>query len=200
MRTPLLSLVLATVTSAPVALATPPASAADDIGTTPARSPAQLVAADEERVSHRGLERGPEASPHPAMPAPIATEPPGDWWVLHAGVRPRLGTFGGIAALGLAHERIERFYGVLSLSLIRNDAGTHYGGVQLALGRNLSDDFGGIAQIGVGENRARSFAGVGQLALAYNRTLDTAAVFQVAGYNRAGDFAGALQQIGRAHV
>ena len=41
--------------------------------------------------------------------APIATDPPGDWAVLHAGLRPRLGTFGGIATVALAHARPEQF-------------------------------------------------------------------------------------------
>src|SRR4051812_29971693 len=57
--------------------------------------------------------------------APLATDPPGDWYVLHAGLRPQLGTFGGIATFALAHARTERFYGAFSLSAVRNDAGTH---------------------------------------------------------------------------
>src|SRR5262249_8517651 len=71
----------------------------------------------------------------------VATDPPTDWAVLHAGLRPHLGTFGGIATFALAHERTEQFYGAFSLSGIRNDAGTHVGIAQLSLGRNLSDTF-----------------------------------------------------------
>ena len=85
--------------------------------------------------------------------APIATDPPGDWAVLHAGLRPKLGTFGGIATLALAHARTESFYGGFSLSAVRNDAGTHIGLAQIALGRNLSDSFGGGVQLSITENR-----------------------------------------------
>ncbi len=122
----------------------------------------------------------------------IAADPPTDWAVLHAGFRPHLGTFGGIATFALAHERTERFYGLFSLSAIRNDAGTHVGGLQLAIGRNLADNFIGLAQFGIAENRARSFIGVGQLSLAYNRALDLYGVHQLAAYNRAKNFRGLL--------
>ena len=203
MRTSLLLLALGSSLVAPAALASAPKIPADeDIGTRPAQSApsagTQIVETDGDGLDtdhHHNRERGPTLGQerHPAPPPQIATDPPGDWYLLHAGVRPHLGTFGGVAALALAHERIERFYGALSLSLIRNDAGSHYGGLQLALGRNLSDDFGGIAQIGIGENRARNFIGLGQVAVAYNRTVDTAALFQLAGYNRAKEFYGALQ-------
>lgn len=125
--------------------------------------------------------------------APIATDPPGDWAVLHAGLRPKLGTFGGIATLALAHARTERFYGGFSLSFVRNDAGTHVGLAQIALGRNLSDSFGGGVQLSITENRARNFAGVGQTALAYNRSLSFTGITQLAAFNRAKDFTGVAQ-------
>lgn len=126
-------------------------------------------------------------------PAPIATDPPGDWAVLHAGLRPKLGTFGGIATLALAHARTESFYGGFSLSAVRNDAGTHIGLAQIALGRNLSDTFGGGVQLSITENRARNFIGLGQVALAYNRSLEMTGVTQLGAYNRAKDFTGVTQ-------
>jgi hypothetical protein len=125
--------------------------------------------------------------------APLAVDPPGDWAVLHAGLRPRLGTFGGLATLALAHARTERFYGGLSLSLVRNDAGTHVGLAQIALGRNLADSFGGGVQLSITENRARSFVGLGQVALAYNRSLSFTGASQVAAFNWSRDFDGLLQ-------
>lgn len=127
--------------------------------------------------------------------APIATDPPGDWAVLHAGLRPRIGTFGGIATLAVAHARTESFYGGFSLSFVRNDAGTHIGLAQIALGRNLSDSFGGGLQLSISENRARSFVGIGQTALAYNRALSMTAITQVAAYNRTRDL-DTIAQIG----
>jgi hypothetical protein len=125
--------------------------------------------------------------------APIATDPPGDWAVLHAGLRPRLGTFGGIATFALAHARTEQFYGGFSLSAVRNDAGTHIGLAQIALGRNLSDTFGGGVQLSITENRARTFTGIGQTSLAYNRSLSFTGITQLAAFNRAKSFAGVTE-------
>jgi hypothetical protein len=125
--------------------------------------------------------------------APIATAPPPDWAVLHAGLRPQLGTFGGIATFALAHARTERFYGAFSFSAVRNDAGIHVGGAQLGLGRNLSDEFRGGLQLSLTENRARDFVGLGQTSLAYNRAGEIAAAYQFAAFNRASKFAGAAQ-------
>src|SRR5512146_710223 len=93
----------------------------EDIGTRPA----QIATSGDKQPGYVETERPPGT---PSQPPVIAEEPPPDWAVLHAGVRPHLGTFGGIGVLALAHERVERFYGIFSLSLIRNDAGTHYGG------------------------------------------------------------------------
>jgi len=125
--------------------------------------------------------------------APIAADPPGDWAVLHAGLRPHLGTFGGIATFAVAHARTESWYGGFSLSGIRNDAGTHIGGAQIALGRNLSDTFGGGMQVSLSENRARHFYGIGQLSLAYNRTQEMIGVAQLGSYNRSSEFSGLVQ-------
>ena len=162
------------------------AIATDDanFGTTPAATPVAQAApptAEGRSSSYR------------ASDAPIATDPPPDWAVLHAGLRPRLGTFGGIATFALAHARTERFYGGFSFSAVRNDAGTHIGLAQIALGRNLSDTFAGGYQLSLTENRARTFYGLGQTALAYNRALDIDALTQLAAYNRARSFGGVTQ-------
>lgn len=184
-------------------------------GTTPARSKAQMQApqagsqqgaptqampAPMERASDSAdvestvsTSPGYDSDTRRWSAAPIATDPPGDWAVLHAGLRPKIGTFGGIATLALAHARTESFYGGFSLSAVRNDAGTHIGLAQIALGRNLSDTFGGGVQVSITENRARNFIGVGQLSLAYNRALDMTAVTQLGAFNRARDFNGVTQ-------
>jgi len=162
------------------ALASEPDYDDKSIATRPA-APAKTIAA--EPVSEDDLELQ-EGKRRRKKKLRMAADPPTDWAVLHAGFRPHLGTFGGIATFALAHERTERFYGLFSLSAIRNDAGTHIGALQLALGRNLADDFIGLAQIGIAENRARSLIGLGQLSLAYNRTLDLYGVFQAAAFNR----------------
>ncbi len=180
-------------------------------GTTPARSKAQMqaaqagapsqampVAAPMDRAvetTDTGSYEGPsyDSDVRRSSGAPIATDPPGDWAVLHAGLRPKLGTFGGIATLALAHARTESFYGGFSLSAVRNDAGTHIGVAQIALGRNLSDSFGGGVQLSITENRARNFIGIGQLSLAYNRSLEMTAVTQLGAFNRAKEFNGVSQ-------
>lgn len=202
--------------SASQAHATQPSQADKDeasFGTTPARSKAQMqqsaspqaapsqampVAAPMDRaVDSPALETSDvppyESDMRRPGGAPIATDPPGDWAVLHAGLRPKLGTFGGIATLALAHARTESFYGGFSLSAVRNDAGTHVGLAQIALGRNLSDSFTGGMQVSITENRARNFVGIGQLSLAYNRSLDMTAVTQLGAFNRAKEFTGVLQ-------
>lgn len=125
--------------------------------------------------------------------APIATAPPPDWAVLHAGLRPQLGTFGGIATFALAHARTERFYGGFSFSAVRNDAGLTVAAAQLGLGRNLSDEFRGGLQFSLTENRARDFIGIGQTALAYNRAGEMVGVTQLAAFNRASEFTGIAQ-------
>jgi|GEM_PF-945707 len=182
-------------------------------GTTPARSKAQMQQAAPSQAAptpampasapmDRAVETadtdayaGPsyDSDVRRSTNAPIATDPPGDWAILHAGLRPKLGTFGGIATLALAHARTESFYGGFSLSAVRNDAGTHIGLAQIALGRNLSDTFGGGMQVSITENRARNFVGVGQLSLAYNRSLDMTAVTQVGAFNRAKELTGVTQ-------
>lgn len=171
----------------------------DSIGTTPARRPQSApapVSVTRDAVDERDTEEG---SVHGGSgyyrggEAPLAKDPPPDWAVLHAGLRPELGTFGGIATLALAHARTERFYGVFSLSAVRNDAGTHVGAAQLALGRNLSDEFIGGMQLSLTENRARTFTGIGQTGLAYNRTGEMTGIFQLAAFNRATTFAGGTQ-------
>ncbi len=200
----------------PIALATglfltsTPSRADDDIGTTPARSkeaqPASPTSvpvageaskADVERAEPRstGGLFGSEAEPvrRRRREAPIATDPPKDWAVLYGGLRPQLGTFGGIAVLGAAQSRVERFYGALSFATVRNDAGDHVGFAQLALGRNLANDFSGGFQLSLTENRARDFVGTAQVTLAYNRAGDMLAVTQLGGYNRAKRFAGVAQ-------
>src|SRR5262245_28544929 len=133
-----------------ITLSATPSHAGDDnsIGTTPA----QMVEASTWATPPS------EAPAHHALL--VAVDPRTDWAVLHAGVRPHLGTFGGIATFALAHERTERFYGGFSLSALRNDAGTHVGIAQIAFGRNLADTFVGAAQISLTENRARDFYGL----------------------------------------
>lgn len=178
-------------------------------GTTPARSKAQMqvqsaptraapapqagqsgeAAIGTDYVESQGYDSDVRRAPN----APIATDPPGDWAVLHAGLRPRLGTFGGIATFALAHARTEQFYGGFSLSAVRNDAGTHVGLAQIALGRNLSDTFDGGVQLSISENRARTFVGIGQTSLAYNRAISFTGVTQLAAFNRAKSFAGVTE-------
>src|SRR5262249_23969209 len=109
----------------------------DEIGTRPAQAAAAPPLAD----STSALD-----SDHRSRLV-LASEPPVDWAVLHAGLRPHLGTYGGIATFAFARARTESFYGVLSLSAIRNDAGTHFGAAQIALGRNLADTFAGVGQV-----------------------------------------------------
>jgi len=203
--------------SAANARATQPSPQANDeasFGTTPARSKGQMQqqsaptpvrpASPQQSLPVAGSD-GPsvQTADEPAIAydsdemrqgiAPIATDPPGDWAVLHAGLRPKIATFGGIATFALAHARTESFYGGFSLSAVRNDAGTHVGLAQIALGRNLSDSFAGGYQLSITENRARSFVGLGQTALAYNRALDIKAVTQLAIFNRAKSFTGVAQ-------
>lgn len=198
-----------------------PASSAradDDIGTTPAKPRAGEAApaaptptsvpvsaaepaspkTDVERESSRGVggifgSSDEEPVRRRRREAPLATDPPKDWAVLYGGLRPQLGTFGGIAVLGAAQSRVERFYGAFSFATVRNDAGDHVGLAQLALGRNLANDFGGGFQLSLTENRARDFVGTGQVTLAYNRAGDMLAVTQLGGYNRAKRFAGVAQ-------
>jgi hypothetical protein len=199
--------------SAGLLLTATPAHADDDIGTTPARSrepqaaptPSSVPVADEsprtgaesaEPESHSGrgfFHTSDEHVRRRRREAPLATEPPKDWAVLYGGLRPQLGTFGGIAVLGAAQSRVERFYGAFSFATVRNDAGDHVGLAQLALGRNLSNDFGGGFQLSLTENRARDFVGTGQVTLAYSRAGDMLAVTQLGGYNRAKRFAGVAQ-------
>jgi len=182
----------------------PDGEAEDPIGTTAAQphqaeprrevSAPRALSQDAAVAAESSESAEPGARPHyRASDALIATDPPADWAVLHAGIRPHLGTFGGIATFALAHARTERWYGVLSLSAVRNDAGTHVGVAQVALGRNLSDTFGGGAQVSLTENRARTFVGLGQIGLVHNRAGDAITVSQLAVYNRAATFAGVAQ-------
>jgi len=193
---------LTCVFSSAAAFAMDPPSASSPIareeatfGTTPARdAAAPLSTSPTSPVSQSYASEGPDAFERGRAEAPlIAKDPPPDWAVLHAGLRPELGTFGGIATLALAHARTERFYGVFSFSAIRSDVGTHLGVAQIGLGRSLSDTFGGGVQLSLTENRARNFYGLGQVALAYNRTLDMVALSQVGSYNRARTFSGVAQ-------
>ena len=174
----------------------PDAAGDASIGTTPAapREPAPVAAAPASPDGAREVAQD-AGEDRPARRAYIATDPPGDWAVLHAGLRPHLGTFGGIATFAVAHARTERFYGAFSLSAIRNDAGTHVGLAQISLGRNLSDDFMGGAQVSLTENRARSFTGLAQTSLAYNRSLSMVGALQLSIFNRAKSFDG-LTQVG----
>ena len=63
--------------------------------------------------------------------APVATDPPSDWAVAHAGLEPRLGTFGGIGTFAVARADTEHFYGGVSFAGVRNDAHVHAGVGQL---------------------------------------------------------------------
>jgi hypothetical protein len=123
----------------------------------------------------------------------IASDPPKDWAVLHAGLRPHLGTFGGLATFALAHGRTEKFYGAFSFSAIRHDAGTHASLAQISLGGNLADTYIGGVEASIAENRARHFYGLGQVALGYDRASEMTGAFQLASYNRAKRFHGGAQ-------
>src|SRR5262245_25766191 len=96
------------------------ANAADeDLGTRPAQSAPVAVAPAAPPAAEGEVLVAREASDSPrhyrATDAAIAKDPPGDWYFLYGGLRPHLGTFGGIATFALAHARTERFYGGLSL-------------------------------------------------------------------------------------
>jgi hypothetical protein len=170
----------------PRVFAAEPADKDASIGTTPAQTHAAPLAVEAGEVDADGPR-------YRSREAPMATDPPYNWAVMHAGVRPHLGTFGGISTFALAQARTERFYGGFSLATVRNDAGTHIGLAQLALGRNLADSFIGGVQLSVTENRARDFVGLGQTTLAYNRAGDMTALWQTASYNRTRVFRGVLQ-------
>jgi hypothetical protein len=189
----------AVVLTALSALGSGPKQVAGDesIGTTPARPSVQPQApAASEPNPFPTWSATPGEGPAKAPDVKIAEDPPMDWAVLYGGLRPRLGTFGGITTLAVAHARTERFYGAFSFSAVRNDAGTHVGVAQLALGRNLSDTYIGGVQLSLTENRAKSFYGISEIALAYNRTVDMVGVAQFAGYNRAKTFTGVAQLAG----
>src|ERR1700733_12874284 len=55
-------------------------------------------------------------APAPAGVSSEAPAPAGDWAVLHAGIRPRLATFGGIGTLAVAQGRVHHFYGLTSFA------------------------------------------------------------------------------------
>lgn len=117
--------------------------------------------------------------PRDPPPSPVpAAENRYDWAVLHAGLEPRLGTFGGIATLALVDGDAERFYGGLRFSGAKDSATLFVGGVQLA------PYFA----------RAWSLYGVGQLAVAHAHANRFRGAFQATlGYARAGTFMGGLQ-------
>jgi hypothetical protein len=192
------------------------AAAEDSFGTRPAYAPAP---ASEMARPQRHVESTDDArtsgdhtqdlyAQSPVRMRERSSPTPTNWAVLHAGLRPELGTFGGIATLALAQARTEEFYGGFSLALVRNDAGTHVGLTQIALGRSLADTFIGGVQLGLSENRARNFYGLAQVSIAVNRTQsfvgfaqmgamnvseNFGGVFQLGGYNRAERFRGVLQ-------
>src|SRR5689334_23231656 len=64
----------------------------------------KLIASDRE-----GDDETKPATPPPSdTPAVASTrEEPGDWYVLHAGLRPQLRTFGGIATFALAKGQVQ---------------------------------------------------------------------------------------------
>jgi hypothetical protein len=62
---------------------------------------AVLFVAGESRADEPAPDPSPEVPIRP-VDAPIATDPPTNWAVVHAGFKPRLGTFGGVATFALA--------------------------------------------------------------------------------------------------
>ena len=154
---------------------------------------ARLAHADDAPVVAAG---GPEAAPVTEAPAPAH-----DWALLHAGIRPRLATFGGIATLAVAQGRVHHFYGVASFATVRQDAGVFVGATELALGQANAEKFYGVAQLGLSKNLASgSFTGVAQLSLAHNDAETFGGVLQLAPYDRAGDFYGVAQIGGYDHT
>src|SRR5512139_3232429 len=117
MRLPILLACLTSTTiclAAGEALASEPAEDAD-FGTTPAQkggarkptaAPAPAARSQSSGSEALGVDESPadeDRAYRASRNAPLATDPPIDWAVLHAGLRPHLGTFGGIATLALAH-------------------------------------------------------------------------------------------------
>ncbi|MBN2191495.1 MAG: hypothetical protein JW751_01660 [Polyangiaceae bacterium] len=86
-----------------------------------------------------------------------------DWAVLHAGFRPRLGTFGGLATLALVDGDIERFYGGLRFSFVKDSATRFTGGVQLAPVYAEASAFTGALQLGSVARTRQGFTGGLQL-------------------------------------
>jgi hypothetical protein len=71
----------------------------------------------------RAVDEAPPPTPSQHMRtsegAAIAKDPPPDWAVLHAGLKPELGTFGGIGTLALAQSTVENFYGGFQFAFVR---------------------------------------------------------------------------------
>jgi hypothetical protein len=125
---------------------------------------------------------------------PVSQEArPLNWLGLYAGIRPRLGTFGGLASLALVESNTDRFYGGFSAALIRNEASLHAGALQFALGRNGSQRFYGGLQLSLVRNEAQSFAGLAQVTPFMNRADQASALAQASFANHANDFRGGAQ-------
>lgn len=125
--------------------------------------------------------------------APIAAEEPHDWAVLHAGLSPNLGTFGGIGTFELAGGRTRKFYGVTAVSGVRDHAELFVGALQLAIGHAESDDFYGLAQVGLTHADAKDLHGLLQTSVAYAHADSFQGLAQTAVYSRAEDFEGVMQ-------
>src|SRR4051794_513016 len=106
-------LALLPVAAASLLVLAPAASARADssedvsIGTRPAQAapPAKSAASPLPSLDVGEAPRESEAEPEARRRLQVAGDPGTDWAVLHAGFRPHVGTFGGIATLALAHAR-----------------------------------------------------------------------------------------------
>jgi hypothetical protein len=88
-----------------------------------------------------------------------------DWAVLHLGVAPKLGTFGGIATLELGLGDTKEFYGGLSFSVLGDKVGIFGGGLQLALGLAETRSFTGGFQLGAVSRVDEEFLGLAQIGI-----------------------------------
>jgi hypothetical protein len=124
-----------------------------------------------------------------------APKPPKDWAILYAGLRPDLGTFGGVATLSLADAHTRRFYGVASIGGVKDEVDHFVGGVQLTLGHAHAHDLYGAAQIAISHAEAGDLRAPLQLSLAYAEARSFGGALELAPYARSGHFAG-LTQVG----
>jgi hypothetical protein len=124
-----------------------------------------------------------------------APKEPKDWAILYAGLRPDLGTFGGVATLSLADAHTRRFYGVASVGGVKDEVDRFVGGAQVTLGHAHAHDLYGAAQIAISHAEAGDLRAPLQLSLAYAEARSFGGALQLAPYARSGQFAG-LAQVG----